>query len=196
MGDALLGMAAIDTYLTTFRGRDIVVLHTSHLLIREHWRGRNLVQKLGARTFLASPPAISAAAYLLVLRCAELQELPAAAAKLSHLLATFRFAHSGTAGGAHRPACNTGVRTRVATRARRGGSVRNEASAANHRATDPRFGQRTGAGLFRPRQPWSRLRRHAGLPVPADSIELAQPCPESLPAFPTPPRDTLTPPLH
>jgi hypothetical protein len=54
MGDALLGMAAIDTYLTTFRGRDIVVLHTSHLLIREHWRGRNLVQKLGARTFLAS----------------------------------------------------------------------------------------------------------------------------------------------
>ena len=54
MGDALLGMAAIDTYLTTFRGRDIVVLHTSHLLIREHWRGRNLVQKLGARTFLAA----------------------------------------------------------------------------------------------------------------------------------------------
>jgi len=52
MGDALLGMAAIDTYPTTFRGRAIVVLHTSHLLIREHWRGRNLVQKLGARTFL------------------------------------------------------------------------------------------------------------------------------------------------
>jgi hypothetical protein len=54
MGDALLGMAAIDTYLTTFRGRNIVVLHTSHLLIREHGRGRNLVQKLGARTFLAT----------------------------------------------------------------------------------------------------------------------------------------------
>ena len=52
MGDALLGMAAIDTYPTTFRGRAIVVLHTSHLLIREHWRGRNLVQKLGACTFL------------------------------------------------------------------------------------------------------------------------------------------------
>ena len=54
MDDTLLGMAAIDTYATTFRGRDIVVLHTSHLLIREHWRGRNLVQKLGARTFLAA----------------------------------------------------------------------------------------------------------------------------------------------
>ena len=54
MDDTLLGMAAIDTYAATFRGRDIVVLHTSHLLIREHWRGRNLVQKLGARTFLAA----------------------------------------------------------------------------------------------------------------------------------------------
>ena len=52
MDDVLLGMAAIDTLFTKFRGRDIVVLHTSHLLIREHWRGRNLVQKLGARIFL------------------------------------------------------------------------------------------------------------------------------------------------
>jgi hypothetical protein len=54
MGDALIGMAVIDTCLTTFRGRNIVVLHTSHLLLREPWRGRNLVQKLGARTFLAA----------------------------------------------------------------------------------------------------------------------------------------------
>jgi len=54
MGDALIGMAVIDTCLTTFRGRNIVVLHTSHLLIREHARGRNLVQKLGVRTFLAT----------------------------------------------------------------------------------------------------------------------------------------------
>jgi hypothetical protein len=54
LGDALIGMAVIDTCLTTFRGRNIVVLHTSHLLLREPWRGRNLVQKLGARTFLAA----------------------------------------------------------------------------------------------------------------------------------------------
>jgi len=54
IGDALIGMAVIDTCLTTFRGRHIVVFHTSHLLLREPWRGRNLVQKLGARTFLAA----------------------------------------------------------------------------------------------------------------------------------------------
>src|ERR1044072_7245751 len=54
LGDTLLGMAPIHPFPATFRGRDIVVLHTSHLLIRADWRGRNLVQKLGARTFLAA----------------------------------------------------------------------------------------------------------------------------------------------
>jgi hypothetical protein len=30
------------------------VINTSHVLIRENWRGRNLIQKLGFRTFLAT----------------------------------------------------------------------------------------------------------------------------------------------
>jgi hypothetical protein len=54
MNDALLGMAAIDTHPGEFRGRKIVVIATAHVLIRENWRGRNLVQKLGLRSFLAA----------------------------------------------------------------------------------------------------------------------------------------------
>jgi hypothetical protein len=54
MNGALLGMAAIDTYPANFRGRAIVVISTSHVLIRENWRGRNLVQRLGFRSFLAA----------------------------------------------------------------------------------------------------------------------------------------------
>lgn len=54
MNGALLGMAAIDVHQHEFRGRRIVAIATSHVLIRENWRGRNLVQKLGFRTFLAT----------------------------------------------------------------------------------------------------------------------------------------------
>jgi hypothetical protein len=54
MDEALLGMAAIDIYPEEFRGRSIAVISTGHVLIREHWRGRGLVQKLGASTFLAT----------------------------------------------------------------------------------------------------------------------------------------------
>ena len=52
MDGALLGMAAIDILPVEFRGRDMAVISTTHVLIREHWRGRNLIQKLGLRTFL------------------------------------------------------------------------------------------------------------------------------------------------
>ncbi|HEV7606592.1 MAG TPA: hypothetical protein VGO61_04610 [Steroidobacteraceae bacterium] len=52
MNDALLGMAAIDTYPAGFRGRKLTVISTAHVLLRENWRGRNLVQKLGLRSFL------------------------------------------------------------------------------------------------------------------------------------------------
>lgn len=52
MNGALLGMAAIDVLTTKFRGRRIVALSTAHVLIRENWRGRNLIQKLGLRMFL------------------------------------------------------------------------------------------------------------------------------------------------
>src|SRR6185436_10336458 len=54
MNGALLGMAAIDIYPASFRGRAIVVISTSHVLIRENWRGRNLVQRLGFRSCLAA----------------------------------------------------------------------------------------------------------------------------------------------
>jgi hypothetical protein len=52
MNGALLGMAAIDAYPTEFRGRKLAIIATSHVLLRENWRGRNLLQKLGLRTFL------------------------------------------------------------------------------------------------------------------------------------------------
>jgi hypothetical protein len=52
LNDALLGMAAIDVIPARFRGRDITAICTAHVLIRENWRGRNLLQKLGWRIFL------------------------------------------------------------------------------------------------------------------------------------------------
>ena len=51
MEGVLLGMAAIDVHPAEFRGRMLVFISTTHVLIREHWRGRNLIQKLGLRTF-------------------------------------------------------------------------------------------------------------------------------------------------
>jgi len=54
MNDSLLGMAAIDVCPVEFRGTTLIVIYTAHVLIREAWRGRNLLQKLGARTFLAT----------------------------------------------------------------------------------------------------------------------------------------------
>ena len=54
MNGALLGMASITIYAEKFRGRRVAVINTSHVLIRENWRGRNLLQKLGFRTFLAT----------------------------------------------------------------------------------------------------------------------------------------------
>lgn len=54
MEGALVGMAALDVYPAVFRGRSITVIATAHVLLREHWRGRHLIQKLGLRTFLAA----------------------------------------------------------------------------------------------------------------------------------------------
>jgi hypothetical protein len=54
MDGALVGMAALDVYPAEFRGRKLAFIATPHVLIREHWRGRNLIQKLGLRTFLAA----------------------------------------------------------------------------------------------------------------------------------------------
>jgi len=52
MNGVLLGMAAIDIYPVKFRGRRLAIISTTHVLIRENWRGRNLIQKLGLGMFL------------------------------------------------------------------------------------------------------------------------------------------------
>jgi hypothetical protein len=52
MNGALLGMAAIDITPLALRGQKVVVISTAHVLLRENWRGRNLLQKLGWRVFV------------------------------------------------------------------------------------------------------------------------------------------------
>jgi len=52
MNGALLGVASIDVYPARFRGRRLGIISTTHVLLRENWRGRNLLQRLGLRTFL------------------------------------------------------------------------------------------------------------------------------------------------
>ena len=49
---ALIGMASVDVYPALFRGRQLVVIYTSHVLLREQYRGHNLIQRVGLRTFL------------------------------------------------------------------------------------------------------------------------------------------------
>src|SRR6185503_10383013 len=49
---ALVGMASVDVYPVVFRGRALVALYTSHVLIREQYRGHNLIQRVGFRIFL------------------------------------------------------------------------------------------------------------------------------------------------
>ncbi|HEX6690162.1 MAG TPA: hypothetical protein VF110_03355 [Burkholderiales bacterium] len=48
----LVGMASVDVYEETFRGRRLAVIFTSHVLLREAHRGHNLIQRLGLRVFL------------------------------------------------------------------------------------------------------------------------------------------------
>jgi hypothetical protein len=54
MNGALLGMAAIDVLPFDVAGESLIALWTTHVLIRENWRGRNLIQKLGFRTWLGA----------------------------------------------------------------------------------------------------------------------------------------------
>jgi hypothetical protein len=50
--DELVGMASVDVFTETFRGRRMAVIFTSHVLLREEYRGHNLIQRLGLRFFL------------------------------------------------------------------------------------------------------------------------------------------------
>ena len=49
---ALIGMASVDLYPVEFRGRGLAVIFTSHVLLHERYRGHNLIQGIGLRTFL------------------------------------------------------------------------------------------------------------------------------------------------
>jgi hypothetical protein len=49
---ALIGMAAIDVYPVRFEARELAVIFTSHVLLDERYRGLNLIQRLGLRSFL------------------------------------------------------------------------------------------------------------------------------------------------
>lgn len=51
---ALVGMATIDTITTTFDGRALTALFTSHVLLLEAYRGLNLFQRIGFKAFLAA----------------------------------------------------------------------------------------------------------------------------------------------
>jgi hypothetical protein len=51
---ALVGMASVDVYPVVFRGRRLAVIYTSHVLLHEQYRGHNLIQRVGFRTFLGT----------------------------------------------------------------------------------------------------------------------------------------------
>lgn len=48
----LVGITALDVYPVEFEGRKVAVIFTSHVVLDEAFRGHNLLQRLGWRTFL------------------------------------------------------------------------------------------------------------------------------------------------
>jgi hypothetical protein len=51
-GRELIGMASIDIYPVLFRYRKLVAIYTSHVLLHEQYRGHNLIQRVGFKTFM------------------------------------------------------------------------------------------------------------------------------------------------
>jgi len=51
---ALVGMAAIQADAVDFRGQRLLLLFTSHAIVDERYRGQNLMQRAGLRTYLRS----------------------------------------------------------------------------------------------------------------------------------------------
>ncbi|HEX5126843.1 MAG TPA: hypothetical protein VFW00_08885, partial [Rhodocyclaceae bacterium] len=49
---ALVGMASVDVFPMEFEGRKLAVIYTSHVLLHEAYRGHNLIQRVGFRSFL------------------------------------------------------------------------------------------------------------------------------------------------
>jgi hypothetical protein len=50
----LIGMAAIQADAVDFRGQRLLLIFTSHAIVDERYRGQNLMQRAGARTYLRS----------------------------------------------------------------------------------------------------------------------------------------------
>jgi hypothetical protein len=48
----LVGITALDVYPAEFEGRKVAVIFTSHVMLDEAFRGHNLLQRLGWRTYL------------------------------------------------------------------------------------------------------------------------------------------------
>ncbi len=48
----LIGTASIDVYPVSHQNRRLVVIYTTHVLLRKEYRGHNLIQRLGLRVFL------------------------------------------------------------------------------------------------------------------------------------------------
>jgi hypothetical protein len=53
-GGALVGVTALDVYPAIYDERHIIVIFTSHVMLDEAYRGQNLLQRLGWRTFLGA----------------------------------------------------------------------------------------------------------------------------------------------
>ena len=51
---ALIGMAAIQSDAVDFRGERLLLLFTSHAIVDEPYRGQNLIQRAGVRTYVRS----------------------------------------------------------------------------------------------------------------------------------------------
>jgi hypothetical protein len=52
--DSLIGMAAIQVDPMEFQGKRLLVMFTSHGIVDESYRGQNLLQRTGVRTYLAN----------------------------------------------------------------------------------------------------------------------------------------------
>ena len=188
---ALIGMAAIDIYGATFRGRPIAVILTMNVLLRESWRGQNLIQKLGLRTFLRARlqypfrpiywffDSLGYKGYLLLPRNfvtywpRREQPTPESAAALLDQLATQIY------GPAWQPF------------ARRGRSIGSQTPARHHRAAEPGGTGPPRHPVLRPGQSGTRRGRHAALPVSVEPFELGQPRKKGARTAP-PPQNALT----
>ena len=51
---SLVGMASVEVLHDSFEGKPLLAIHTSHVMLLPQYRGQNLLQRLGFRTFIAT----------------------------------------------------------------------------------------------------------------------------------------------